>query len=486
MKAKRWLGSPEGSSGLLPVPRSKSAPPRPLAAHAPDVNDLEEDTDVGRHWVAESARWSVLRGPEFGPLVVPTGNSDAPIHRWFHLKEAFSRELLPQLLQLLPDVRGADGGLSVVDPFSGVGTTMLSSIELLRDGRIKSLRGYGLEVNPFLQFVGAVKARSAVSGTVPIVETLLSLAKDADALVVRMSDIPTLSTFRNPEYFPREHLEQLVKLRRAIDLADLDDEHRDWARLALAMTVEPAGRLRRDGRTLRYEAREPLAPAEVFARAIERISRDVLDFGAVAGAEVDIVQGSAVTSEWKFSGSGQSDIVVFSPPYPNNIDYTEVYKTELWALSFVTNADEFREQRHATLRSHPSVKFRRELAYLGSDRAAEVAAIIEPVLRAIPTTSRYAKPLERMIRGYADDMLTTFDAALKCLRGGGYCVYVVGNSVHGTPDSPVMIASDVMLGRLAELAGFDVEAVLIARDLPRRRIESRFVRESVVVLRKPV
>lgn len=64
-------------------------------------------------------------------------------------------------------------------------------------------------------------------------------------------------------------------------------------------------------------------------------------------------------------------------------------------------------------------------------------------------------------------------------------MYVVGNSVHGTAEDPVMIASDVMLGRLAELAGFEVEVVLVARDLPRRRTASRFVRESVVVLRKP-
>lgn len=445
----------------------------------------EESTGVGRHWVEQSAKWDVRRSPSFGPLVVPTGNSDAPVHRWFHLKEAYSKQLLPQLLELLPDVKSGDGGLTVVDPFSGVGTTMLSSIELLRDGQITSLRGRGLEVNPFLQFVGEVKVKSALSGVQVDVGLLASIVVQAHKVEVSHTDLPNLSTFQNERYFPRVYLQELVRLRRSIELADLDDAHRGWARLALAMTVEPAGRLRRDGRTLRYEAREPLSPAQVFSRAVDRIARDVAGFGAIGSGDVEIAHGSAVTSEWNVVDSGVADLVVFSPPYPNNIDYTEVYKTELWALSFVTDADEFREQRQATLRSHPSVKFRRALSYLEGDRGGAVTALIGPVLKAIPAGSRYATQLERMICGYADDMLTTFDATFKSLRNGGYCVYVVGNSVHGTAEDPVMIASDVLLGRLAELAGFEVEVVLVARDLPRRRIESRFVRESVVVLRKP-
>ncbi|GAA4397197.1 DNA methyltransferase [Ornithinibacter aureus] len=484
-KAKRWLGRPDDPSPLSPTDSAARRITVPLVPPVADLDEPDETTEVGQHWVTQSAKWSVRRSPEFGPLVVPTGNSDGPVHRWFHLKEAFSRDLLPQLLQLLPEAKSPDGGLTIVDPFSGVGTTMLSSVELLRDGHLSSLRGYGLEVNPFLQFVSSVKVRSALSDTEADVNTLLSLVKVAGGLAVSTSDFPSLSTFRNERYFPPTHLEQLVKLRRAIDVMGLDETNRDWARLALAMTVEPASRLRRDGRALRYEAREPLAPMQVFERAVGRISHDVSTFGAVTGGDVEIVQGSAATPEWQLVGPSSADLVVFSPPYPNNIDYTEVYKTELWALSFVTDADEFREQRQATLRSHPSVKFRREVAYLEGDRAAEVASVLGPVVKAIPATSRYAKPLERMICGYADDMLTTFDAAFKSLRKGGYCVYVVGNSVHGTAEDPVMIASDVMLGRLAELAGFEVEVVLVARDLPRRRTASRFVRESVVVLRKP-
>ena len=38
---------------------------------------------------------------ELASLVVPKGNSEQPIHRWFHLKEAFSSKLLAYLLDYL-------------------------------------------------------------------------------------------------------------------------------------------------------------------------------------------------------------------------------------------------------------------------------------------------------------------------------------------------------------------------------------------------
>lgn len=459
--------------------------PSPLTLPVP-VNHrvaVVESTAVGQHWAQVSSDWEVERSPHLGRLVVPTGNATAPVHRWFHLKEAYSKDLLPAVLEMVPNVTPADRSLSIVDPFSGVGTSMLSAIDLKRDGKLSSLRGVGIEVNPFLHFIGEVKARSAISGKTPDVAALKQLATQAKSLSANPDEFPTLSTFHKSRYFPPDNVAQLVQLRKAIAASGLDDLHRGWANLALAMTVEPASRLRRDGRTLRYEAREPSAPLDVFGLAVERITAD-LTWETPLDANVRVVHGTSVTTPWPEAADGTVDLVLFSPPYPNNIDYTEVYKIELWALSFVADSEAFREQRQATMRSHPSVKFRRPLAYESDPRGGSVGELIEPVLSAIPAKSRYARSLKRMIEGYADDMLVTFDSAYRALRPGGSCVYVVGNSVHGTTDEPVLVASDVILARLAELAGFEVGRIHVARDLPRRRVSSQFVRESVVVLHK--
>jgi hypothetical protein len=64
---------------------------------------------------------------------------------------------------------------------------------------------------------------------------------------------------------------------------------------------------------------------------------------------------------------------------------------------------------------------------------------------------------------------------------------VVGNSVHGK-ETPLVIASDLVLAKIGGLIGFDVEKVAIARHLSRRKVKKSllpYARESIVVLKKP-
>jgi hypothetical protein len=439
------------------------------------------------HWKTLSSRWVHDERRKFGSLVVPTGNATAPVHRWFHLKEAFSHELLGAVLDEIPDLADVNR-LSVVDPFSGVGTTLVSGHDLVRSGRLSQFKGAGLEVNPFLHAVGNAKLSAYAMDEPGVVESVLdSVLAEANFLDVADSDLPVLSTFQNVDYFPPEHVALITALRQAVERVEASDAHRALAAMAVATTIEPASRLRRDGRTLRYEDREPISPLLTYRTAADRIVEDIKVVNSIPqdGSVTGVIGlGSSASGSWAGVPDGSADLVAFSPPYPNNIDYTEVYKIELWALGHVTDSVAFRNQRHETLRSHPSVKFVRKLAYETDERKRKVHHLVAPMLQAIPSDSRYARQLERLVTGYSDDMLATFDAAHRALRPGGYCVYVVGNSVHGSAESPLMIASDVLLGRLAELAGFSVVSVHVARSLPRRRIDSEFVRESVVILQR--
>ena len=77
-----------------------------------------------RHYQLLQAGFPLEESGQYRTLVVPNGNSCAPVHRWFHLKEAYSCDLLRRVL--------SDTGLhnhlslKVLDPFAGVGTTAVS------------------------------------------------------------------------------------------------------------------------------------------------------------------------------------------------------------------------------------------------------------------------------------------------------------------------------------------------------------------------
>jgi hypothetical protein len=177
------------------------------------------------------------------------------------------------------------------------------------------------------------------------------------------------------------------------------------------------------------------------------------------------------------------DIVLFSPPYPNNIDYTEVYKLEAWLLGFIESTEEFRAERLKTVYSHPSL-LRGHDATRAAAAQAQLDGLLEPILSAIPS-DRYSRGRRRMVAGYVRDMHLTLESAFMALRPGGALVYVVGNSLHGSGGSQFVIAADLLLAQLASNNGFRVTRFEVARTSGRRGRDKDFLRESVVFARKP-
>ena len=76
-------------------------------------------------------------------------NLRLPRHRWYVMKESFSPRILRRATELHDCAQG-----TVLDPFSGSGTIPLAAREL-------GLNGIGVEVNPFLAFVGRTKTINA-------------------------------------------------------------------------------------------------------------------------------------------------------------------------------------------------------------------------------------------------------------------------------------------------------------------------------------
>ena len=406
---------------------------------------------------------------DYAGLVTPNSNSSEPFHRWFHMKEAYSAGLLRQVVK---DCGFDDepGGLRILDPFAGSGTTAVSAAELEPTPEV-----WGVECNPFLHLLASVKHEAMQvrpAGLVSLAEEVTARADSRTATRERFLR-PALSTFRTKKYFPQDELRRLLALVDELDrLARIGDDLRvDLLRLAAAASVEPVSNLRRDGRALRYWPRKGRVNAyEEFLRRAKEMDDDIGLCPAAANGRQLLGDGrrmSCIPQDLSF------DLVLFSPPYPNNIDYTEVYKLEAWLLGMISNRDEFRSQRLRTVHSHPSIR-----RAVSTDSCAAVREIVGPVLACIEP-GRYAAGLAEMIQGYVLDLVEFFESVACRLRDGGHVVCAVGNSVHGTPGSGVVVAADVLVMAAARIAGLAPQRIAVARNLTRRRHGSAFLRESV-------
>ncbi len=411
---------------------------------------------------------------DLGGLVVPNGNSAASVHRWFHVKESFAAGLFARVVEHLSLTESVS---HVVDPFGGAGTTAVSALDWAR-GSGRPLHVDLIEVNPFLHFLATAKSAAVTSTLTDLSEARRKIEAGLRAFSGSTA-IPPLSTLGRREYVSAQAVHSLLRIREAIRRADLVPLERDLALVALAGSVEPCTSLRRDGRTLRYEPDKVRArPLTEFRRRLALIEEDLTE-PAPGSARVIHGDGRAATEVIKH---GAADLVLFSPPYPNNLDYTEIYKLEGWLLGMYTSPADFRGQRARTFRSHPSVLFEdaRHSESLGVGE--EVDGLLAPVLAAAPD-DHYVAQRRRLVRGYFEDLLKTL-VGLKGITGpGAHCVAVVGNSLHGR-GGEFLIATDLLLAQLAEFAGWDVVEIAVARRPARRGASARLLRESVVTLRR--
>jgi hypothetical protein len=420
---------------------------------------------------------------------------EKPIHRWFYYKEAFAPELPGVLLSRLKLRRCP----IVCDPFAGVATTALS---LATDGRVDHV--IGVEYSPFAHFVGLTKLAWRTVNAKSLSQRLnhyWHISEDA-ALAT-----PDLSAFKNPDIFTPHNIRLLLAAHHKIqEDSDLSSTERDFLTLGLAAVIEDASLAMRDGRALRIlrgrsrrwtslqdRGRRTSVDVRLLLRNQWRAMLDDITTMRARVMQSHIAQaahvrGDARTFDALPSVSGTTaDLSLFSPPYLNFIDYSEVYKLELWLLGFVKSQREFRDLRLGTLRNHPSVTFASRPYFEG---------VVAPTVEAVDALGSFVaehhprKETGLIIRQYFEDMFEVLRVQRRLLRPGAHLACVVANSTLArrvrrdgvlTDVWRLGIPTDVLIARLAEIAGFANVRIEVVRELRPRNGKRLAARESIVV-----
>jgi hypothetical protein len=278
---------------------------------------------------------------------------------------------------------------------------------------------------------------------------------------------------------------KLLSIRDAIREDGSAPEH-DALLLGLAACIEPLSKIRKDGRALR------LVPSRkrrlIVPTLTEKWDEIKEDCQSLREREIGYPLPRVIVGDGRMPSQlgvdeNSVDLIVTSPPYPNNIDYSEVYKLELWLLGFVRTYDEFLELRKSTVRSHPTSELTgSHTEFVSETRHGRLKLLFDPIFER--TESSDEKWRHRLLLGYFDDMWISLKEQFRCLKRNGRAIVVVGNSLHGGHHLPYLIPTDLALAMIAERLGFCVERVYVARNLMRRLSGNHFLRESVVILRK--
>ncbi|MEY2452399.1 MAG: hypothetical protein QOD92_1973 [Acidimicrobiaceae bacterium] len=391
---------------------------------------------------------------------------------WHHFKEAFPPELIRQAIEASDsDVVGC------FDPFGGSGTTALAA-------QFLGVPSTTVEVNPFLADV--IRAKLAPYESDALTRAFGQVCRRSRRLAPDAADYfayaPT--TFIQPGADGRWLFDTAVAERIAAVLSAIDQEenenHRRFFRVLLGGTLVEASNVVVSGKGRRYRRNwqkqgvDRTSIDDLFARRTTRAIADVHRFSSRPRPRSTVLLGDAR----RVKPRARHSLAVFSPPYPNSFDYTDVYNIELWILGYLRDAGENRDLRQATLSSH--VQLTREFApapagVIRLDRVLDRLDLIEEEL--------WSPWIPAMIGGYFADLMQVLDRVDAALTSGSQCWIVIGDSRYGG----VHVPSGRIVVDLATTMGWRVRSAASFRSMRTSPQHGgrRALPETLVVLETP-
>ena len=367
------------------------------------------NSDVG-NWLT--------RYTESAPTSSNQGVANVPFQRWFHFKEAFSPKFVADTLGALPYKVNR-----CLDPFGGSGTTALTC-------RMLDISSDVIEVNPFLADLIEAKLThvrpasfcASYERLVSGLEILLDDSRLAEGMPPTMTEPGVNSRF----VFDADVYATVRAIVRAS--AALPTDEARLLRVLLGSVLVPNSNVTINGKGRRYrrnwENRRRSA-TDLIASLDDAIDMAAADLTAFSGARRGrhiVHRGDARSA---LANVDEADVAVFSPPYPNSFDYTDVYNLELWMLGYLKSGPDNRTLRHQTLRSHVQMKWHETKSIASS-------AVLEETLAALRSArgDLWNQNIPEMIGFYFDDLATIFTHLHRILAPGHHAIVAIGDSQY--------------------------------------------------------
>jgi len=394
-----------------------------------------------RRKIEEKFKEIMYEEPRWGSLVNYVGNKGVPFLRIYRYKEAFGLNFVRDFLRSFK----AGSQDYVFDPFSGLGTTIFTSI-------LCGIPSVGVDKLPIAYFI---------SKTLP----LLLFLKENELREIWAALIPKIQKKEPTDIaldvpimkiaFDQKTLLTLRKLKSAID--DLSAPYNHILLLLFFSILEECSFTSKDGQFLRLKPEKKVTePIEAITRKVTQVEEDIRhkkmlfpDLSIKEKIMPHVYLGDTRDlSAIKFRR--KPTIIITSPPYLNRYDYTRTYSLEL-CFHFVKNFEELKAIRFSILRSHIESKIGK-----GEGPAHPV---IEEVLQALTRKKLNNPKIPSMIVTYFVDMQKVIKEWFKILASGAKVAMVVDNVRFEGELIPV----DLVLSEMAEEAGFEVKEIIVAR-----------------------
>lgn len=411
------------------------------------------EAEVGESTIPLESNGSTFHDPAF------SSNKSLPIHRWVPWIAGFSSHFVEDVLDRYLDDKG-----TVLDPFAGVGTTLVAAM----------LHGHdavGFEINHYAALACRAKVNAYQIDVEALSDEVLRFRRFYNERIASdytPQSSPPAGFKTRSEFFSPRVLRKVLILQDFVDTVT-QSHLRDLFRLAFASTMvrysnysyEPSLSTRTSAGK---EEIQDFPVAQTILDKLTAMIQDIIWFQKVSADRQPSAPAVIRDSFFEYQSylaPDSIDLIITSPPYLNNYHYNRNTRPQLYWLGYANSPKDLKPLEESNFGKYWQTVRAQQRIDLDFDLPdTDLVERLEHLRELNPEKGVYGG------HGWANYAASYFSDCFKfavgiyyALKPGGTALVVIGNSIL----QGVFIPTDQYFGKIAESVGLDLVRVEIPR-----------------------
>lgn len=415
-------------------------------------------TETGLHLVTKYLH-SRFNHPDYSKVTLKNGfstqselfdtkvnNQNGNVFRWYKYLEDFPHEFIRNSINKYK----IDSNYFILDPFVGSGTTQIQA-------KLDGIKSIGMDINPVMVFISKCKLNWEIN-IEDLKNTLSNLLYefkntpiDKQKILSRKSDLFNMPNRELNQWLSPVKQWEVSYMFYLIEHAHVKNDIKNIIKFITSTSALNASYVAFCPGTTFYPFRSKPDFLYEFARLSTWVLEDLESSNVQKNHKVDsmVYEYSSKETEFVKKIANKVDLIITSPPYPNDLEYTRQTRLELYALGYVKNMEDVQ-----TLKKR-MVKGSTKLIYTDDYMRDEVKNMKSILNIKLELTEKlkdknWGFDYPKMVQQYFSDMWTCMENYRKVLVKDGTCILVVGDQTF----KGVVIPVAEILAEIAEKIGF--------------------------------